>query len=348
MRASFLIKPGLIHPSQEISTPIPGPGEVLLRVKAALTCGTDLKAFLRGHPMIPMPGPFGHEFSGIVESVGRGVRKFRKGDPVMSVHSAPCLSCQYCKRGLRNLCERIMDTKVMGAFAEFILLPPHIVKQNAYPKPDGLSFEEAALLEPMACVMHGIAPLTIKQNQCALVLGAGPIGLMHVMLLKAHGLSVAIADPHAGRLSTARLLGADRTIKLSPDPATRAAQTLRGIKAFTSGSIGVDYVFECTGRPGVWEQSVDYVRRGGTVTLFGGCPSGSTVAFDAHRLHYDEITLRGVFHFTPPDVKKAYALLTSGTLNTRALISDSYTLDEIAKPFEKLRKGKGIKYAILP
>lgn len=347
MKASLLLAPGTISPLENVPTPKPGPGELLIRVKAALTCGTDLKAFLRGHPMIPMPGPFGHEFSGIVERTGSGVRKFKKGDEIMSVHSAPCLRCPYCKKGLHNLCDEIMSTKVLGAFAEYLVIPSHVVRQNTFIKPPGLSFEEAALLEPLACVVHGLEPLSITKKDTALVLGGGPIGLMHVMMLKAHGATVVMADPHAGRLNMAKNLGAKHAIRLMPDRGRHRQQTLRATDKLT-GKMGFDYVFECTGRPEVWEASVDYARRGGTVTLFGGCPSGTTACFDTHRLHYDEITLRGDFHFTPADVKVAYEILRDGKLKTREFISGSFPLKHIQKAFDLLQMGKGVKYAILP
>jgi L-iditol 2-dehydrogenase len=124
---SLLVKPGKIE-LREVKSPRPSKGDVLVKIKTALTCGTDLKAFLRGHPMIPMPGVFGHEFSGVVAEVGKGVQRFKKGDEIMAVHSAPCLECKYCKKRAYNLCEKIMWTKVLGAFAEYILLPPHVVK----------------------------------------------------------------------------------------------------------------------------------------------------------------------------------------------------------------------------
>lgn len=179
MLASYLIRPGVTE-LREIAVPKPSRGEVLVKIKAALTCGTDLKAFLRGHPMIPMPGVFGHEFSGVIAKAGKGVRGFKEGDEIMAVHSAPCLKCRYCRKKLYNLCENIMDTKVLGAFAEYILLPPHIVKQNLFHKPANLSFEEAAFLEPLSCVVHGINGLNIKQGDKVLIIGTGPIGLLHL------------------------------------------------------------------------------------------------------------------------------------------------------------------------
>ena len=365
MLANIIIKPGKIE-LQDIKTPSPSHGEILVKIKAALTCGTDLKAFRRGHPMIPMPGIFGHEFSGIVADIGKGVKGFKEGDEIMAVHSAPCLECRYCKKRLYNLCEKIMDTKVLGAFAEYILLPPHIVKQNVFHKPKNLTFEEAAFLEPLSCVVHGIESLTIKKGDNALVIGAGPVGLLHLLLLKEKGASVAVIDKHDRKLKLAKKLGTDFVFRtdmkclLSPTPLNGGEHTpaplSRGdfpfrptlAKGGWGDFIGFDYIFECTGRPEIWESSVNYVRRGGTVILFGGCEKGTKVTYDTGRLHYDEITLKGIFHFTPADVKKAYKLLCEGKINVSRLISGSYPLNQIGKAFDRLSKGKGIKYAIIP
>jgi L-iditol 2-dehydrogenase len=353
--ANIIIKPGKIE-LWDIKTPSPARGELLVQIKAALTCGTDLKAFRRGHHVIPMPGVFGHEFSGIVAAVGKGVKKFKEGDPVMAVHSAPCLKCRYCKKGYFNLCEHIMNTKVLGAFAEYILLPPHIVRQNVLRKPKKISFEEAAFLEPLSCVVHGMSSLNVKKDDHALVIGAGPIGLLHLLLLKEKGAIVALSDIHDKRLKTAKKCGADVTItpknikKISPHTAIPLSSkgNLRGFKQVFGDFFGFDHVFECTGMPEVWESSINYVRRGGTVVLFGGCKSGTTVTYDTGRIHYDEITLRGVFHFAPSDVKKAYQILSKGTLGVSRLISGRYPLTGIQRAFEKLAQGEGIKYAIIP
>jgi len=288
--------------------------------------------------MIPMPGVFGHEFSGIIAETGKGVRGFKKGDKVMSVHSAPCLGCPYCRKKLFNLCENIMKTKVLGAFAEYILLPAHVVKQNLFHKPSDLSFEEAAFLEPLSCVVHSMGDLGVRRGDRILIIGAGPIGLLHLLMAKLKGAEVIITGLEKERLRLAKDLGADRTA--SPEGLVRA------LRKFTGG-LGVDYVFECTGRADVWEDSVHHARRGGTVILFGGCKSGTRVSYDAHRLHYDEITLKGVFHFTPGDVKTAYGLL-QGPIDVTQLISGSYPLKDLQVPFEKLSRGEGIKYAVIP
>jgi L-iditol 2-dehydrogenase len=336
--SAVLTRPGTIE-LQEVVVPEPLEGELLVKVKASLTCGTDLKAFARGHPLIPMPGPFGHEFSGVVVDKGKGVTRFKVGDAVMAVHSAPCLACSYCGRGLFNLCENLMSKKVLGAFAEYVLLPKHVVMQNVFKKPDSLSFKDAAFLEPLACVLHGVEPLDIRGKDTVFIIGAGPIGLLHLIIAKKKGARVIITGLEEERLKIAKSLGADLVFEPS--------QTIKSVRDFTEG-MGADYVIECTGQPSIWEASLEYVRRGGTVSLFGGCRTGTTVTFDAARLHYDEITLKGTFHFSPEDVKRAASLLKRGAIPVKKLISGTYSLKEIHTAFERLVKGEGIKYALVP
>ena len=337
MLAGILVSPGKIE-LRETQTPVASKGEVLIKIGAALTCGTDLKAFLRGHPVIPMPGLFGHEFSGTVAGTGKGVRSFKEGDEVMAVHSAPCHKCGFCRKKLYNLCEEIMNKKVLGAFAEYIVLPAAIVKQNLFIKPPKLSFEEAAFLEPLSCVVHGMGLLNIGRNDRVLIIGAGPIGLLHLLMAKLKGARVIITGLEQKRLELARKLGAD--VAVAPSGLEKAIDE-------STGGLGVDAVFECTGQPEIWEASVGYVRRGGAVILFGGCKPGTTVTYDAARLHYDEITLRGTFHFAPLDVSSAYELLKK-KINVSPLISGRYPLKDLKTPFEKLSKGEGVKYAIIP
>lgn len=336
MLQAFLVKPGLIE-LREVKIPHPITGEVLIKVCAALTCGTDLKAYLRGHPMIPMPGPFGHEFSGIIAEKGKGVRGFKEGDEIMAVHSAPCMGCPYCKKGLYNLCENIMNTKVLGAYSEYLILPSHIVKMNLYHKPEGLSFEEAAFLEPLSCVVHAISSLRCKLGDTALIIGAGPIGLLHLLLLKKMGLRVIITARRKEKLGLSKKIGADLTVE-----SNRLNEAVRDL---TKG-LGVDIAIECTGQLEVWRASINYVRRGGTVILFGGVKSGTEVCYDTHRLHYDEISIKGVFHFTPDDVKRATEIL--GRIKASRLITGRFSLSEITSVFERLSRGEGLKYAIIP
>jgi L-iditol 2-dehydrogenase len=341
MLAGVLISPGHLE-IQEVERPEAGPGEVVVKVEAALTCGTDLKAFRRGHPKMPMPTLFGHEFSGTVEEVGSDVDRFNVGDQVMSVHSAPCNNCFFCLREQQNLCESIMETKALGAYAEYIKLPRHVVEQNAFIKPAGLSFTEAAMLEPLACVIYGLEHFPIGRSDTVVVIGAGPIGLLQTAALSEYGVKkVVLAGRHRIRLTAGLALGADTVIDVD------RSDILKEVLAET-GSRGADLVIESTGRPDVWESTLSMVRKGGNILLFGGCPEGSRACFDTTRLHYDEITLKGVFHFTPAAVKKAYDILSNGKINVKPLITAEMPLKDLPKAFEMLMAGKGIKYAIVP
>jgi len=337
MKQAILLKPGSIE-IRDVPVPAPADGELVVKINTSLTCGTDLKAYKRGHALIPMPGPFGHEYSGTVAATGRGVSGFKEGDPVMGVHSAPCNGCRYCRRGLFNLCEVIMEKKALGAFAEYMLVPAPVVQQNLFQKPEHVSFEEAALLEPFSCVLHPYSTLHMNTIETALIMGAGPIGLLHLACLKMHGVRTIVSDISGSRLSTAETMGG--TIAES--------DTIESVIEKNTDSLGVDLVVECTGLPHVWEKTVHYVRRGGTAVLFGGCPAGTRVSYDTHRLHYDEITVSGSFHYTPHDVRRAREILVEKKINVSALISGAFPLEELTEALDLLEKGEGVKYAIKP
>ncbi|MCS6804541.1 MAG: alcohol dehydrogenase catalytic domain-containing protein [Acidobacteriota bacterium] len=341
MRASMLIRPGQLELC-EVEKPSPGPGEVVVKVKSALTCGMDLKAFLRGHPRVSMPTLFGHEFSGEVAEVGREVKKFREGDHVMSVPSAPCGACYFCMRGQDNLCEMTRQFKVVGAFAEYICVPSHIVAQNMYAKPAHLSFKEAALLEPLACVLHGFDQFSLHQDDTVVVIGAGAMGLLHLAILRTLGVeNVILIGRRAYRLRLARELGAKHVVDATQ---TDGLEYVRDV----TGGHGADVVIECTGKPEVWESAIGMVRRSGQVVLFGGCPSGTKVSVDTGRLHYDQITLRSPFHYTRAAVRRSYDVLSSGLQAARQLITAEYPLEQLPKVFSLLRQGDCVKYAVVP
>lgn len=333
MRALILQQPGQLSLST-VPIPQPGPGEVLVKVRAATTCGTDLKAFLRGHPQIPMPGVFGHEYAGDVAAVGPGA-PFSVGQAVMGVHSAPCGECFWCTADQDNLCERIMATKVLGSYAEYLLIPAHIARMNLFERPESLSETRASLLEPLACVAHGVEQLGLRlPGARILVIGPGAIGLMFVAALRQSGhLDVTLAGRNRHRLALGEGLGA-RAIAISD-----AERTM---------GIGYDAVVECTGNVEVWEQSVNYSRRGGTVMLFGGCPAGTHVAFDTKRLHYDQITLKSPFHFGPRAVQQAREWLLDPLMRLDGIISGERTLEDGEAVFEDLRHGHGVKYVFRP
>jgi L-iditol 2-dehydrogenase len=340
VKGHLLTAPGRTE-FRELDSPLAGPGEIVVDIAAALTCGTDLKAWRRGHPKIPFPSPFGHEFAGIVAAAGEGA-PFEVGDAVMAVHSAPCGCCFFCGADQENLCESIMETKVLGAFAEQILLPAHIVARNVFSKPDHLSFEEAAFLEPLSCVVYGSRLQPIRQGETVLIIGCGPIGLLFLLLARAQGAGrIVVTGRRPARLELARALGVDIVVDVTGDDA------LPLIHELTQGR-GADQVIECTGLPEVWEATPRMVRKGGRILLFGGCPSGTQVSFDTYRLHYDEIVLQGAFHFTPAAVAEARQLLVDGAIDVSPLISGRFPLPEVEKALLSLQRGEGIKYAIVP
>jgi L-iditol 2-dehydrogenase len=341
MKVFQLVAPGRIEQHQTPS-PTPARGELLIQVRAALTCGTDLKTWRRGHPKIPLPSPFGHEFSGSVAAVGAGVTAFAPGDEVMAVHTAPCGDCFFCQAGQENLCDTLMATKVLGAFAEQILLPAHIVSRNVYSKPPRLSYAEAAMLEPLSCVVYAGQLQPFRPGETVLILGAGPIGLLHLLLARVRGAGpVLVAGRRAGRLELARQLGAAAVIDVDRQ------EVLPWLRAWTEGR-GADHLIECTGRPEVWEATPALVRKGGRILLYGGCPAGATVTFDAARLHYDEITLQGVFHFTPAAVVEARSLLVEGIIDVRPLLSGELPLADLETALRRLDRGEGLKYVLVP
>ncbi len=341
MLANLLLEPGKID-YREVETPSPGPEEVLVKISSALTCGTDLKAFLRGHPKMPMPTLFGHEFAGVAAQVGSRVRGVREGDAIMAVPTAPCMSCFYCRRGQENLCTTIMDRMVLGAYAEYIKLPAQVVNTNTFQKPDCLSFPEAALLEPLSCVVHGLSKVRLRRDDVVLILGAGAIGLLHLLVLKDAGVeNIIVAGRRPHRTKVAERLGASVMGESNGNWA-------REILFDATDGRGADVVVECTGQPAVWEQAITLARPGGTVVLFGGCPPGTRVSLDTVRLHYDQISLLSPFHFTPRDVRKAYELLAEGRVDGKPLISGTYQFGQLMEALTLLQRGEGVKFAMIP
>ena len=340
-RQAMLIEPGRLE-LRDFSPPHPGPGAILLEIKCALSCGTDLKTFRRGHPLWKLPAPFGHEFSGVVTEVGAGVDRFKPGDAIMAAPTAPCDACFYCDRGEENLCPQAMDLMVMGAYADYLLLPPHVVARNTFAKPPSLPFEEAALLEPLACVVHAHEMARPEKHETVLIVGAGPFGLLHMMTLKAAGVrTVAIAGRGKSRLQWAGELGADDVIDASRTDAHSAAGAL-------NGGYGPDLVIECTGQLAGWQDAFVRVRRGGRVVFFGGCPVNTALSVDTRRMHYDNLTLLAPFHFRPRDVRRAYELLCEGRLAVGRLINARRSLSELCEVFAMLERGALLKCAVIP
>lgn len=340
-RQAVLVEPGRLE-LREVVPPRPGPGEILLKVECALSCGTDLKAFRRGHPMWPMPAPFGHEFAGVVAEVGDGVTNFKVGDALMAAPTAPCGACFYCGRGQENLCAQAMDRMVLGGYADYLLIGAHVVARNAFRKPADLPFAEAALLEPLSCVVHAHEMARPEPFETALIIGAGAFGLLHAIVLKAAGLrEVVVIGRGAQRLEWAGQLGADRVID------ARSADVAGQIAALNGGH-GPDLVIECTGQVAGWADAFARVRRGGRVVFFGGCPVNTALSVDTRRMHYDNLTLLAPFHFGPRDVCQAFELLREGRLAVGRVINARRPLAQLNEVFELLASGAVLKCAVIP
>jgi L-iditol 2-dehydrogenase len=327
MRAAVQTEKGRIE-IREIAAPEPGPGELVVRVRAALTCGTDRKILERGHVKLAPPLVMGHEFSGEVERTGAGT-PFHEGDAVLVGVSGPCGECAACASGASNRCVR--PERAWGAFAEMIRVPRRVVDANVFRKPPSLPFREAALLDPLACVVHGLDRLTPLPEEI-LVVGAGAIGLLWIAAARAAGIRrVGIVGLGAGRLAVARRWGAE---VFDRDAGEKAPATAA--------------VVECVGTPDAWQEAFAATVPGGRTLFFGGCAPGTAVALDAAKIHYGETTILGSYHYRPEEAARAVEWLVAGGLDLDPLFSGPYGLDELPALIARSAGRDGIKHVITP
>jgi L-iditol 2-dehydrogenase len=329
---------------EQVPVPSAGPGEIVVSVAAALTCGTDLKVYRRGYhaKMLKPPIPFGHELAGVVVEAGKGVIDFRVGDRVVALNSAPCDACYYCKHAQQNLCDDLLFNN--GAYAEYIRIPARIVEKNTLHVPDGVSFEHAALTEPLACVVRGLEETNAQPGDTVVVIGAGPIGLMFINTAQLAGMHVIAVVKRDEQIEAAKAFGAEHVIQT-----TAVKDVVAAVRGLTPNHRGVDVAVEAVAIPATWQQAVEMVRKGGTVNFFGGCAAGTKVELDTNRLHYNDITLKASFHHTPATARRAFELITSGQFNCREYITGRAPLASVDEVFRKLMdRSNDIKTAIIP
>jgi L-iditol 2-dehydrogenase len=334
MRAAFLLEPGRIE-LRDVPVPRPGSGELLVRVDAALTCGTDLKMYQRGHARLPLPAPFGHEFAGTVAAVGQGVDAFREGDAVACVPTAPCGECELCTRGRENLCAHAVGRMVLGAYAEYVLLPAHIVTRHVFARPDHIAAQHAAALEPLACVVHGTHRIDFTRHERVAIVGDGAIALLFARVAVLRGAEVLVLGHHEERAAIARTYGAQAVITPDNDAARKAAGEHRSSQ-----------IVECVGNPAAWRLASDLAPAGGSVLLFGGCAAGAQATFDAYRLHYEEVDMKGAFHYTPRAVTEAWELLTSGAVDPAPLITRQVPLEQLEQALAAMGRREALKVCV--
>ena len=330
---------------EKIAIPRPASDEVLVRVKVALTCGTDLKVWRQGYHarMIAPPAVFGHELSGVIEEVGSDVGAgIQVGMRVVPANSAPCNVCLFCRKDRANLCDDLMFNN--GAYAEYIRIPGRIVRQNLLRIPDHVSFLDAALVEPLACVLRGIEEAGIRPGDTTVVIGCGPIGLKFVRILASRGVRVLALGKRKSQIEAAMCLGATAAFDVLKTP-----EPVASIREITEGKRGADSVIEAVGLPVTWQWAIQMVRRGGTVNLFGGCPGGSSVEFDPVALHYSEVTIKSTFHHTPRFISEALQTIARGDIRAKSFVTGEIPLGELPALFEHMKQRNGeLKTAVIP
>jgi L-iditol 2-dehydrogenase len=314
-----------------VPVPVAGPGEIVLRVGAALTCGTDLKVYRRGyHAKMLMPdGRFGHELAGTVVELGEGQTHFAIGDRVVPLNSAPCDQCFFCRNGQQNLCDDLLFNN--GAYAEFIRIPARIVEKNTLALPPAMPFESAALTEPLACVMRGLEESNAHAGQTAIVLGAGPIGLLFIHAASLAGLHVIAVVKRRDQVDTATRFGAEQVVRIAD-----TTNPIAAARALTPDGRGADIVLEAVATPEAWQWAVQMVRKGGLANFFGGPPVGTTVELDTNLLHYSDLTLKASFHHTPASARAAFALLRSGRFMCDEFLTRAAALDDLPQVFHTM------------
>ncbi len=319
-------------------------GEVLIKVAVALTCGTDLKVYQRGYhaKMLVPPALFGHELAGVIEETGGSVNGFTPGMRVVAINSAPCGVCFYCRHRQENLCDDLLFNN--GAYADYIKIPRRIVERNLLAIPDDVKFEAAALTEPLACVVRGLHETGVHAGDTVTVIGGGPIGLMMMQVARIKDCRVIAVVKHDGQVEAAGKFGAHEVIQI-----TKVKDAVAAVRALSPEHRGSDVVIEAVGRPQAWHWSLEMVRKGGTVNLFGGCAAGTKVELDAQRLHYSELTLKASFHHTPETVRQAFHLITEKKIQSTDYITAEAPLAQLQKVLrEQLKQRSDVKTAIIP
>ncbi len=325
------------------------PGEVRIQIAVALTCGTDLKVLKRGYhaKMLTPPSPFGHELAGTISEIARPSgnghapihHPWKTGDRVVVANSAPCGICFFCQKNQENLCEDLLFLN--GAYAETIVVPARFVQKNMVRLKPKTNFEDAALAEPLACVVQGIEDLNLQRGQNVLVLGTGPIGLMFIALAKHLGCTVSAVGRGRNRLQAARHLGAQEVFDAGKDGdvvrAVHKAETKTNGHASPASQF--DVVIEAIGKPETWEAAVRLVRKGGAVNFFGGCPGGTTVSLDTHTIHYSNLKLLASFHHTPKTFRRALEFIEAGVIRAADFVDGSWPLTKLPELFRQMAAG---------
>lgn len=343
MKAAIFYGPNELR-LEEVEKPEINNKEVLVKVNVSAVCGTDVRIFEgKKTKGVRTPSIIGHELVGTVEKVGEEVSEFSMGDRVGIMPVIPCRKCYYCMNGRENVCENrtAIGYEFDGGFAEYVKIPQTAIESgNLVKLPDAVSFEQAVVAEPLACCLNGQRKAGVKMGDTVVVIGGGPIGLMHVQLAKIAGArKVILSEPIAHRREKALVAGADFAI----DPLNESLNDL--VKNETEG-LGADIVLMAIGVPALVNDSADLLKKGGTLNLFAGFTKGVLSEVDPNLIHYNEININGTSALTRSDYHQSLALIAAGKINTEVLTTTGYTLKDIERAIDDVRNGNGMKSVI--
>lgn len=345
MKAVILYGPNNFD-SGEFDKPQIGDNDILLKMKSAAICGTNIR-ILEGKKTkgVRYPSIIGHEICGIIDEVGKNVKYYNVGDKVAIANVMPCKSCHSCLTGRENAClnRKAIGYEYNGGFAEYVLIPDIFVDGgNVVKLPENVSFEEGALIEPLACCIRGMKNAGTGFNDTVLILGAGPIGLMHLQLAKIAGAKqVIVSEPINSRREKALKLGADRVVNPNEEDLSKIIMTI------TDG-IGADIIIMAIGVPAIVNSTIKLCRKGGTVNLFAGFAGTGESTIEVNTIHYNEITLNGSTAYKREDYLQSKDIVVSKKINLKEIITHRFKIDEFKKAYEVCKSGEGLKVIIEP
>jgi L-iditol 2-dehydrogenase len=346
MRAARFHAPGDIR-LEDVAEPTAGPGDVVIRVRNCSTCGTDVKISRHGHHHIVPPRTMGHEIAGEISEVGDGVSGFAVGDRVQVIAAIPCGVCPDCRAGRMTVCpnQTSMGYHYDGAFAQYCRVPAVVLAVDGLNRiPEGVGFPEASVAEPLACVINGQELARVAKGDDVAVIGAGPIGCLHVRLARANGAArVVLVDLNQARLEQAAELARPDAAIWSGDQDPVAA-----VMALTGGR-GVDVAITAAASGAAQEQALQMVARRGRLSLFGGLPKDRpTITLDSNLVHYRELTLVGANGSSPVHNARALDHIATGVVPVADLITHRLPLDDVLVGLEIVADGEAIKVTIEP
>lgn len=338
MKASVYTGPQKLEVRQ-IQVPSISEDEILLKIHSCGVCGTDIVKYQ--YDMVKPPVVLGHEVAGTVEKVGKNVNKFAIGDRVVVAHHTPCYSCHFCKHGSVSMCETFKRSNLdPGGFAEFLRIPAPHVQMTAHKIPTGVTFEEAIFMEPLACILRNIKRAQLQQKDSALIVGLGSVGLMTGMALKSMGMKVFATDLKADRIALAKKVGMD----WADQPSSKLKEEIYS----RTNPKGVDLVVLTAGNEKVYSDSIQYVRDGGTVSIFAGMGPEAKLEFNINELYKREITVYSSYSPSPIELMEALTMITNHEVDVRVLQPQSFSLNHVEEAILAVQKQQIFKAIIQP